>query len=399
MARSPHVLIAGAGIGGLAAALALLKRGIDVDVYEQAAELREVGAGVQISANGNRVLYALGLERPMRDLACEAAGKEIRLWNSGQTWKLFDLGQESVKRYGYPYFTVYRPDLLGMLAEAVQQEKPGAIHLGARCNELRQSADAVRLGIEGGAQIEGDVLIGADGVRSRVRQVLFGDEQPAFTGLMAWRFTVPMDRVPAHMRRPVGTNWIGPGSHVVHYPVHRGDRMNVVGVIERSDWQVESWTVRGTHEECLRDFEGWNGDVRALVAAAPELYKWALMLRQPRERWTDRRVTLLGDAAHPTLPFLAQGAVMAIEDGFVLARCIEQWPQDLPQALARYEQARRERTRRVVTGSAANTQLFQDRVLADPAGAQAYVDREWQPDRVRERYEWLFTYDAGTAAI
>jgi salicylate hydroxylase len=399
MKNTPHVLIAGAGLGGLTAALALLRRGITVDVFEQATELREVGAGLQLAANGNRALFDLGLEAPMRQWACEAAGKEIRLWSTGQTWKLFDLGQESVARYGFPYFTMYRPDLLSILADAVRALKPDGIHLGARCVDLRQDADGVRLILEDGSAVAGDALIAGDGVRSRVRQVLFGDDQPKFTGIMAWRATVPMDRVPAHMRRPVATNWVGPGSHIVHYPVHRGDRMNVVAVLERDDWTIESWTTRGSHDECRRDFAGWNSDVQALIDGAPELFKWALMLREPREQWTVGRVSLLGDAAHPTLPMLAQGANMAFEDGYLLARCIERWPSDIPTALQRYEAARRDRTKGVVVGSAAATKIFHNRALADPAGAQAYVDREWQEDRIRERYEWLFTYDVTRVAI
>ena len=394
-----RILIAGAGLGGLTAALALLKRGIDVDVYEQAPELREVGAGVQLSANGNRVLYTLGLAQPMLQWGCETVGKEVRLWSTGQTWKLFDLGAESVRRYGYPYCTMYRPDLLAMLAEAVRRHKPDAIHLGAQCVGLHQEGQSVALELEGGAEATGDAVVAADGVRSRLRQHLFGDDQPTFTGIVAWRTTVPMDRVPPHMRRPVATNWVGPGSHVVHYPVHQAELMNVVGLLERNDWQVESWTVRGSREECLHDFGGWHDDVRALFDHAPELFKWALMLREPRPLWTRGRATLLGDAAHPTLPMLAQGANMAIEDGYILARCMERWRDDLPTALRRYEDARRERTRRVVLGSAAAMQLFHNRSLGDPAGAQAYIDREWHEDRVRERYEWLFTYDVDAVEL
>ena len=393
------MLIAGAGLGGLTAALALLKRGIDADVYEQAGELREVGAGLQLSANGNRALFQLGLEGAMAEWACEAAGKEIRLWNTGQTWKLFDFGAESVRRYGYPYYTLYRPDLLGVLADAVRREKRDAIHLGARCTGAVQDAAGVTLALEGGATVSADALIAADGVRSSLRQCLFGDDQPRFTGIVAWRVSVPMEQVPAHLRRPVATNWVGPGSHVVHYPVHRGRLMNVVGLLERDDWQVESWTVRGSREECLRDFAAWHEDVRILFDRAPEFYKWALMLRDPRERWTEGRVTLLGDAAHPTLPMLAQGANMAIEDGYILARCLQRWPGDVALALARYEALRRERTRQVVLGSAASTRLFHNRALGDPAGAQAYIDREWREDRVRERYEWLFTYDVDAVEL
>ena len=394
-----RVLIAGAGLGGLTAALALLRMGCEVDVYEQAAELREVGAGLQLSANGTHVFYALGVGQALKAHSCETEGKEIRLWNSGETWKLFDLGRSSVERYGYPYFTVYRPDLLEVLADAVRREKPDAIHLGTKCIGFTQDSSSVSLNLENGQTIAGDALIGADGVHSRIRQGLFGADQPQFTGVIAWRGIVPMQALPPHMARRVGTNWIGPGGHVVHYPLRSGRLMNFVGALERSDWQVESWSARGTNAELARDFEGWHEDVHALIRNIPAPYKWALMVRPPMQRWSVGRVSLLGDACHSMLPFLAQGAVMAIEDGYVLGRALSEGQGDVPSRLRRYESARRERTNRAVEGSASNVQRFHNRALADPREARQYVDREWAGQRVAERYEWLFRYDATSVAI
>jgi salicylate hydroxylase len=398
MAGAPRVLIAGGGIGGLAAALALLRRGFDVEVYEQSGELREVGAGLQLSANGNRVLHELGVAPALAALACEAAGKEVRLWNTGQTWKLFDLGTVSVDRYGFPYYTVYRPDLLAVLADAVRRLKPDAIHLAAKCTGLEQDAHGVTLRYEGGTA-RGDALIGADGVHSRMRQALFGPDAPRFTGLMAWRGTIAMERLPERMRRLVGTNWIGPGAHVVHYPVHRGEYMNFVAVVERDDWRVESWTTPGTPDELRADFAGWHADVQLMIDAIATPFKWALMGRAPMPQWSVGRASLLGDACHPTLPFLAQGAVMALEDGFVLARALAASPHDLASGLVRYENARKARTTRIVQGSADNVHRFHNRALADAQGARDYVDREWAEESVKQRYEWLFTYDVTTAPL
>lgn len=394
----PRLLVAGAGIGGLAAALAALKTGCDVDVYEQAHELREVGAGLQLSANGTRVFYALGVGEELKALSCEATGKEIRLWNTGETWKLFDLGALSIERYGFPYFTVYRPDLLGVLAAAVRREKADAIHLGVKCIGFTQDDTSVTLQFQN-REAKGDVLVGADGVHSRIRQGLFGPDKPQFTGIIAWSGIVPMERLPKPMARMVGVNWVGPGGHVVHYPLRAGSVMNFVGALERSDWQVESWSARGTTEELAADFRGWHQDVHALIRSIPLPYKWALMVRPPMERWTVGRVTLLGDACHSMVPFLAQGAVMAIEDGYILARALTEAGGDVPSRLLKYENARRERTRRAVEGSAANITRFHDRALADPVKAREYVGREWAGQNVAERYEWLFRYDVTTAAI
>jgi 2-polyprenyl-6-methoxyphenol hydroxylase-like FAD-dependent oxidoreductase len=392
-----HILIAGAGIGGLTAALALLRRGIDVDVYEQAGELKEVGAGLQLSANGTRVFHLLGVGEALRALSCEAAGKEVRLWGTGETWKLFDLGAESIARYGFPYFTVYRPDLLAVLVDAVRREKPDAIHLGIRCMGFDEDAGSVELEFETGNSTGADALVGADGVHSRIRQSLFGPDRPSFTGIVAWRGIVPMERLPARMARLIATNWIGPGGHIVHYPLRGGRLMNFVGVLERSDWQVESWSTKGTRDEVLADFRGWHEDVQTLIRNIDTPYKWALMVREPMPCWTRGRVTLLGDACHSMLPMLAQGAVMAIEDGYILARCLAE--QDVETALVRYERARRDRTRRAVEGSAANATRFHNPQLADSVEAKQYIAREWAEARIAERYEWLFRYDVTTVAI
>lgn len=394
-----HVIIGGAGIGGLTAALALLQRGFDVDVYEQASELRGLGAGIQIAANGTRVLIDLGLEDRLRPLVCEAAAKQVRIWNTGLTRKLFDLGADSVKRFGAPYWMVHRGDLHRVLLEAVQELKADAVHVNARCVGFQQEGGSVELLLASGQSIRGDTLIGADGVHSQLRAQMSLSVKAQFTGLMAWRGLAPMDKLCDELQHLVGTNWVGPGGHVITYPIRANTLLNFVGLVENPEWTSESWTESGTTEECAADFAGWHPLVNEVIQQLDVPFRWALVGREPLDQWTQGRVTLLGDACHPTLPFLAQGAIMAIEDGLVLARCLAKHADNPELALSIYENLRKERTAAIVRGSFANLARFHNAALADPVTAVEHLDREWEPEQVRRRYDWLFEYDATRLAL
>ena len=393
----PRILFAGAGIGGIVAALALLQRGFDVALYEQAPELRELGAGIQISPNGSRVLRALGLLPAMQAIASVPVAKEMRLFNTGQAWRVQDLGANAEACYGAPYWMVHRGDFHAVLVRTLAERAPGAARVSARCCSFEQSSDGVTLYLENGELVYGDALIGADGVHSNIRAQLFGDAHARFTGFMAWRGVVPMERLPPRLHQSYGMTWIGPHGHVVTYPLRRGELLNFVTAIERGDWRVESWSEAGTVEECRRDLAAWHGDVLSIVDVIDVPYKWALLGREPLRHWSVGRVSLLGDACHPTLPFLAQGANMAIEDGMVLARCLDAY--DVPEALRRYEAARLDRTSRIVLGSLENVSRYHNPQLADPVQAQAFMAREFAPRAMGARYDWLYEYDALTVPI
>ncbi|MFC7518064.1 FAD-dependent monooxygenase [Herbaspirillum sp. GCM10030257] len=393
------ITIIGAGLGGLTAAVALLKKGFNVSILEQASELKEIGAGVQLGPNATGVLFRLGLGEALSQIASEPMGKRVRLWSTGQIWPLFDLGTVSREIYGYPYFTLHRADLHAVLADAVMRLKPDAVKLGVRIVGHEQNGGGVTLTAQDGKVYESDVVIGADGVHSKTREAMFGPDAPRYSGVMAWRGVIQASSLPAHLREPYGSNWVGPGAHVIQYPLRRGELINFVGAVEGNRWENESWSEQGTHEECLNDFKGWHEDVQTMIKAIETPFKWVLKVRDPMPLWSKGNMTLLGDACHPTLPFLAQGAGMAIEDGFILARALEKYAHSVPTAFERYEAARKERTARVVIGSAANTKRFHNPALADAEGAGEYVTREFGEEKVKERYEWLFNYDVDAVEL
>ena len=393
MTAAKRIAIAGAGIGGLTTALALLQQGFEVDVFEQASQLGELGAGLQISPNGSRVLLALGLGEALLSVVSQARGKEIRMWNTGQRWKLFDLGDDCLARFGAPYWMVHRGDLHRVLLDAFEAQSDRPVRLNARVVKARSTDSGVSFELNDGSQYSARALLAADGVHSVLREQLLGEDKAQFTGLLAWRGLVPVERVSEHLRAQVGTNWVGPGAHVITYPVRGGALMNVVGIIEREGWRSESWTERGTHTELLQDFGHWHADVCELMSAIDQPFKWALLGRAPQTGWAQGNICLLGDAAHPTLPFLAQGANMAIEDAAVMARCLA-LDEPTEHALARFEKLRWQRTADIVNRSRDNAQRFHNPQLSDPAKAVDYVSNEWEPEKVRRRYDWMFEYDS-----
>lgn len=358
--RPLTALVLGAGVGGLTTALALARTGAAVTVVEQAAALGEVGAGLQVSPNASRVLFDLGLEAGLSALAFRPEAVEARGWRRGQEISRAPLGDAALRKYGFPYLHMHRADLVSVLGQACEAEPRITLRLGqgvAACHGDGTPA----LVLASGERLEADVLVGADGIRSLVRESLFGPAAPRFTGNVAWRGLVPAERLAGADVRPTAALWMGPGAHFVHYFVRGGTLVNFVGVVERDDWREESWSSRGEAADLRRDFAGWHPTVRRIVEAAPEdaCFRWALFDRDPLPRWSRGATTLLGDACHPTLPFMAQGACMAIEDAAVLAACLAGCSRDaIPAALARYEALRRPRTAGIQAGSRRNAMIY-----------------------------------------
>jgi salicylate hydroxylase len=384
-------VVIGAGIGGLTAALTLARAGLGVRVFEQAPALREVGAGIQLAPNATRILQRLGLAEPLARVAVRPERSELRRWDDGRVLWRQPLGTVIEERFGAPYLHLYRPDLLAVLAHALPA---GVLHLDRRVSALTERDEGVLVRFADGSTVRADVALGADGIHSTVRAALFGPESPRFSGSTAFRGLVPVERL-AHLDLPrQGYAWLGPERHFVHYYVAGGRLMNFVGICPAGDWRIESWSARGRVEDALAEFAGFHPTVRAIIAAVDETHRWALYDRAPLPRWSAGRVTLLGDAAHPMLPFLAQGACQAIEDAATLARLLGGAPASaVPQLLARYEARRKPRATQVQQGSLENATTYH---LPD-GPAQEARDARYAALAREAPYAargWLFEHDA-----
>jgi salicylate hydroxylase len=340
-----EIAIIGGGIGGLAAAAFLRRAGLTATVYEQAAQLREVGAGVIVAPNAARLLRALGVLDVFGERAVRLeTGWEFRRWQDGSVLSSEDLATKCESLYGERTYTAHRADLLDAIRRAVPDKD---VRLGKRCVGIDRSGSRHTLRFADGETAEADVVIGADGIHSTVRAALTEPVPPAQVGLCAFRALVPAQDAPPFARRPAHTLWVGPGHHLVHYPISAGRYVNLVAIGPAGDYTTESWTATATVEELLAEFAGWDERLLRLIRAAGTPGRWALLDRAPLTRWTRGTVTLLGDAAHPMFPFFAQGAAQAIEDGAALARCLAANPADPAAALRRYESLRIPRTTRL----------------------------------------------------
>lgn len=391
----PKVIIIGGGIGGLTAALAFHAFGWKVEVLERAAELTEIGAGIQISPNGMKVFRALGVEDRIARDAFQPEALEMRFGRSGK--KIFEIEarQAIIERWGAPYLHLHRADLIAALSELLRSWQPNAVRLGAVCTRYENQGQRVLAHLETGEAIEGDLLIGADGLHSAIRTQMLGNDQPDFTGNTAWRAVVPMEKLGDLAPPPTACVWVGPRRHAVTYRLRGGRLANFVGIVESDAWTSESWTEQGTKAEVLSDFKGWHPVITNLIEKADEHFKWALFDRKPLSNWVDGRAVLLGDACHPTLPFQAQGAVMAIEDAYLLAKLVSDDALDVPSALKTYFESRQPRTARVQAASRGNAKLFHKHTPLSRAMTYGpmWIAGKVAPAAIRSRQDPFYSYD------
>jgi salicylate hydroxylase len=346
--RAPKVAIVGGGLGGAAAALALHRRGIEVAIYEKAPELSEIGAGLNVSPNALKAFRYLGIEDAAIAVGVQSLEQVIRSFRSGRVIARPKRAGDIETRYGASFLTIHRADLLDTLLAPLPEN---IIHLDAACTGVETGADGAVARFADGRSVEADIVIGADGIHSAVRDSLFGPIEPRFTGCICWRGLVPRDALADPRYAKEMTAWWGPHGHVVHYPVRRGELVNFVAHFDSDGWTEESWLHECDRAELTETYAGWNSDLLKLFDASDKYYKWALYDRDPLENWTKGRATLLGDSAHPMLPYLGQGACMAVEDACILAESIGRAPNDLSAALRDYERLRKPRTTQAQLGS------------------------------------------------
>src|SRR5215472_2926882 len=402
-ARSPdtgmaRVAIIGGGIGGLTAANALSRAGIEVAVYEAAAELKEIGAGVALHPNAMKVLRAIGVEGNVREVAGQSSGRVMRNWKTGRVIARTSRDQQ-VATFGIAGATVHRADLLDVLASGLPA---GLVTLGRRCTQVRPDGDTAVARFADGGEIEADIIVGADGIHSPVRASLFGPDAPRFTGKICYRSVVPAAAVRGTRPRAEGAQWLGPLGTIVLYPLRGEELINLVCHYDDASYRHESWIAECGREEVLERYADWHESLLRLFTAARTWYKWALYDRDPIPQWTRGRVTLLGDAAHPMLPYLGQGACQAIEDGAVLATALSAEVSDPVTGLARYERTRRPRASRVVLTS---RERGLSNHLTSPWAAWrrdlliAWRRRMNQRDPEGRGASWLADYDASSPEV
>jgi salicylate hydroxylase len=383
--------VVGAGIAGLTAAIALVRSGLHCEVFEQTRVLREVGAGIQIAPNAAKFLHRLGLAHYLQAVAVRPEAIEMRRWDDDRLLRRTALGRECEELFGAPYYTVHRADLHRGLLELLPV---GAVHLGMRCTGMKERADAVELRFEDGSRVIADTVVGADGIHSVIREMLIADN-PRFSGQSIYRGLVPAERLPFLLDEPKVTLWLGPDQHCVSYPISGGKLISFGATVTAEDWCIESWSAVGRVEELMTSYSQWNPKVRRLLSASDTVSRWALYDRDTIDRWSSEKVTLVGDAAHPMLPFMAQGANQAIEDAVALAACLASPALQVPAALQRYEQIRKHRTNKVHRISRQNTSMFH---LPD-GEQQQHRDHGFAVDSHLHSQEWLYGYDAELAVM
>ncbi|MBP2327186.1 salicylate hydroxylase [Kibdelosporangium banguiense] len=390
MTRTPEIAILGGGIGGLAAAAFLRRTGLPSTIYEQASELREIGAGLVMAPNVARLLRRLGvLEELAHHVVRLEIGWEFRRWQDGTVLSAENLAEACERLYGEHTYTARRSDLLAALRKSVPDD---SVRLGKRCVAVIENGDRPALRFDDGEVAEADIVIGADGIHSVVRRVIADSIEATYSGLCAFRTLVPAEHAPEIARRNAHTLWLGPGHHLVHYPISAGKLINLVAIAPAGDYSVESWTARASIEEFLAEFDGWDPRLLDLIRAAETPGRWALLDRTPLRHWSRGPVTLLGDAAHPMFPFFGQGAAQAVEDAAVLAQCLAAQPDDPVNALQNYESLRIPRTTRLQEVSHGRSRINH---LPDGPEQQAR-DKAFSDSDPLVDSAWIYEYDADT---
>lgn len=384
--RKLKVIVVGAGIGGLTAAAALHQKGFEVQVYERARQLGEVGAGLQIAPNAVKVIRALGLEEEFMRVAAEPIERLSIKWDTGEVTVRERFKDRMPEIFGARYLMAHRADLHRLLLSRVPES---SVHTGVACADVANTAEGAVMRTEDGREIEGDVILGADGIKSTVRGKLFGFLTPRFTNQICWRLILPMeelhraaDKLPTRLTGSEYVGWLGPTGHVLFYPIRGGELLNIFAGRVSTEWASDDWAVPSSKEEMLQAYAGWHPGMLHVLSQAAEVFKWGIHDRDPLDHWVQGRIALLGDAAHPMMPTLAQGAAISLEDGYAIARHLALGDADPTAALLAYERERQPRGKRV--------QL---------QARQQFINNQLVPPPPPLPVDWIYSYDAANGTM
>ena len=389
------IIIIGAGISGLALCLILIKKGYPVALFEKEREIDQPGAGINISPNGNAVLFQLGIKDKILNIADKPNTIELKTYKRGFTISKQNLNSDSDRLFGYPYLQVQRKEIINILIEEINDINPNIIRTNHSFENFTENDQSVLAHFNNQKSFEGSIIVGCDGINSTVKKIMMPESKSKFSGIIAWRGLLDMKKLSSKIQDLSSTVWMGQNSHFVHYPIKKGKFLNFIGTLKKEKWESSSWHQTGSKEELISDYKDWHTTVKEIINSTDKIYKWGLFENKPLPNWVSKRSIILGDAAHPMSPSYGQGANTALEDAVILYRSIMHFKNDSESALKKFQKNRKSRTQKIQKASKLNTRLFH---LNNPIFRVIiyfgmYVLSNLVP-LIMIKSKWIYRYDA-----
>ena len=389
------IIIIGAGISGLALCLILIKNGYPAALFEKEREIDQPGAGINISPNGNAVLFQLGIKDKILNIADKPNTIELKTYKRGFTISKQNLNSDSERLFGYPYLQMQRKEIINILIEEINDIDPNIIRTNHSFENFTENDQSVLAHFNNQKSFEGSIIVGCDGINSTVKKIMLPESKNKFSGIIAWRGLVDMKKLSSNIQDLSSTVWMGQNSHFVHYPIKKGKFLNFIGTLKKEKWESSSWHQTGSKEELISDYKDWHTTVKEIINSTDKIYKWGLFENKPLPNWVSKRSIIVGDAAHPMSPSYGQGANTALEDAVILYRSIMHFKNDSESALKKFQKNRKSRTQKIQKASKLNTRLFH---LNNPIFRVIiyfgmYVLSNLVP-LIMIKSKWIYRYDA-----